>query len=111
MPKWNVTIPDETDRLVRTHLARTGMKKGDLSALVDEAVRGAIIRKMAAELRVENPEADEAELEEALQSAVRRGTLRQIVEEVQERNADADPDELQAEIDEALAWVRRARPA
>ena len=35
MPKWNLTIPDETDRLVRTHLARNGMKKGDLSALVN----------------------------------------------------------------------------
>ena len=111
MPKWNVTIPDETDRLVRSHLARNGMKKGDLSALVDEAVRSAIIRKMAAQLREENPEADEAELEKALQSAVRRGSLREIVRDVQDRNAGADPDELQAEIDEALAWVRRARPA
>jgi hypothetical protein len=111
MPKWNVTIPDETDRLVRTHLARNGMKKGDLSALVDEAVRGAIIRKMAAELREQHPEAGAAELEKALQGAVRRGALGQIIEDVQERNANADPDELQAEIDEALAWVRRARPA
>lgn len=111
MPKWNVTIPDETDRLVRSHLARIGMKKGDLSALVDEAVRSAVIRKMAAQLRDENPEADEAELEEALRSAVRRGVLREIVRDVQERAADADPVELQAEIDDAVAWVRRARPA
>jgi len=110
MIRWNLSIPDETDRLVRTHLARTGMKKGDLSAFVDEAVRSTVIRKMAAQLRVENPEASASDLEEALLSAVRRGVLREIVGEVRERNADADPDELQAEIDEALAWVR-AHPA
>lgn len=110
MSRWNLSIPDETDRLVRSHLARTGMKKGDLSAFVDEAVRSAVIRKMAAQLREENPEASDRELEEALQSAVRRGALREIIQEVRERNADADPDELQAEIDEAVAWVR-AHPA
>lgn len=110
MPKWNVTIPDETDRLVRTHLARSGMKKGDLSALVDEAVRAAVIRKMAAQLRAEWPEAGEDELEEALQRAVRREIFGEIVRDVQERNTDADPDELQTDIDEAVAWVR-AHPA
>lgn len=111
MPKWNLSIPDETDRLVRSHLARNGMKKGDLSALVNEAVRSAVIRKMAAQIREEFPEADDAELESALQSAVRRGVVREIVRGVQQRNADADPDELQVEIDEAMAWVRRASPA
>ena len=110
MTKWNVTVNDETDRLVRTHLARTGMKKGDLSLFIEEAARSAVLRKMAAQLREENPEAGEEELEEALQSAVRRGMLREIVEDVRERNAGADPAELQVEIDEAMAWVR-AHPA
>jgi len=107
MPKWNLSIPDETDRLVRTHLARNGMKKGDLSALVNEAVRSAVMRKMAAQIREENPEADNAELEAALQSSVRRAVIREIIQDVQHRDANADPDELQMEIDEALAWVRR----
>ncbi len=110
MTKWNVTVNEMTDRLVRTHLARTGMKKGDLSLFVEEAARSAVLRKMAAQLREENPEAGEEEMAEALQSAVRRGMLKEIVEEVRERNAGDDPDELQAEIDEAVAWVR-ANPA
>jgi hypothetical protein len=110
MPKWNLSIPDETDRLVRGHLARSGVKKGDLSALVDEAVRCAVIRKMAAQLRDEHPDADDAELERILESAVRREIFGEIVREIRERNADSPPDELQAEIDEAVAWVR-AHPA
>lgn len=110
MPKWNVSIPDETDRLVRSHLARCGMRKGDLSSLVNEAVRDNIIRKMAAQLCTEMPSASDEELEAALESAVRRAVFGGIVRDVQERNADADPDELRAEIDDAVAWVR-AHPA
>ena len=39
MTRWNLSIPEQTDRAVRTFLARTGDKKGDLSRFVDEAVR------------------------------------------------------------------------
>jgi hypothetical protein len=36
--RWSVVVPEETDRALRTFLARTGGKKGDLSRFVDEAV-------------------------------------------------------------------------
>ena len=39
MIRWNLSIPEETDRMVRSFLARIGGKKGDLSLFVDEAVR------------------------------------------------------------------------
>ena len=39
MTRWNLSISEKTDRLVRSHLARIGMKKGDLSKFVDTAVR------------------------------------------------------------------------
>lgn len=39
MTRWNLSISEETDRIVRTFLARNGGKKGDLSRFVDEAVR------------------------------------------------------------------------
>ena len=42
MPRWNLVISDDTDRSVRSHLARTGGKKGDLSRFVDRAARQAI---------------------------------------------------------------------
>ena len=42
MTRWNIVISKETDRQVRSYLARTGGKKGDLSRFVDRAVRQAI---------------------------------------------------------------------
>jgi hypothetical protein len=37
--RWNLSIARDTDIAVRTFLARTGFKKGDLSRFVEEAVR------------------------------------------------------------------------
>ena len=42
MTQWNIVISEETDRQVRSYLARTSGKKGDLSRFVDRAVRQAI---------------------------------------------------------------------
>ena len=42
MARWNVVISEDTDRTVRSYLARAGGKKGDLSHFVDRAVRQAI---------------------------------------------------------------------
>ena len=61
MPKWNVTIPDETDRLVRGFLARRGMKKGDLSAFVDDAVQSEVMRQFAHELQERDPKLSDTE--------------------------------------------------
>ncbi len=42
MTRWNLVVSEDTDRSVRSYLARTGGKKGDLSRFVDRAVRQAI---------------------------------------------------------------------
>lgn len=42
MTRWNLVISDDTDRSVRSYLARTGGRKGDLSRFVDRAVRQAV---------------------------------------------------------------------
>ena len=39
MTRGNLSIQDDTDRLVRVFLARAGLKKGDLSAFVEAACR------------------------------------------------------------------------
>jgi Cu/Ag efflux pump CusA len=59
MTRWNLSIPDETDRMVRSHLARTGLKKGDLSKFVDEAVRGAVLRRTVKEVQAQNVDLSE----------------------------------------------------
>ena len=43
MIRWNLSIPEETDRTVRTFLSRNGGKKGDLSQFVNEAVRRRVL--------------------------------------------------------------------
>ena len=40
--RWSLVISDATDRSLRSYLARTGGRKGDLSRFVDRAVRQAI---------------------------------------------------------------------
>ncbi len=59
MIRWNLSIPEETDRMVRSHLAQTGLKKGDLSKFVDEAVREAVLRRTIKEVRAQNADLSE----------------------------------------------------
>ena len=44
MTRWNLSIPEKTDRAVRAYLARVGGKKGDLSKFVDKAVRRYVLK-------------------------------------------------------------------
>ena len=62
MTRWNLSIREETDRLVRVFLARTGLKKGDLSAFVESACRGEVLRRTVAEIHEQNADlsADDA---------------------------------------------------
>ena len=62
MTRWNLSISEETDRAVRSHLARTGLKKGNLSRFVDTAVRREILRRTVKEVQSQNADltADQA---------------------------------------------------
>lgn len=42
MTRWNIVVPDDTDRTVRNHLTRTGGGKAGLSRFVARAVRQAV---------------------------------------------------------------------
>jgi hypothetical protein len=70
MTRWNLSIPEETDRAVRTYLARTGMKKGSLSAFVDEAVRSRVFRMTVERVKEQNSDADAEELQRLIDEAV-----------------------------------------
>lgn len=36
--RWSIVVPEETDRALRSYLARRGTRKGDISRFVEEAV-------------------------------------------------------------------------
>jgi hypothetical protein len=68
--KWTISVTREMDVELRTHLASTGAKKGDLSRFVAEAVRWRLAEINVASARAHNADVDpdvlEAEIERAL---------------------------------------------
>ncbi len=70
MTRWNLTIPEKTDRAVRTFLARTGGKKGDLSRFVDEAVRRRVLDLTVRGIKDRNVQYDQQEILDLIEAEV-----------------------------------------
>ena len=62
MTRWNLSIPEETDRTVRIFLGRNGGKKGDLSRFVDEAVRRRVFDLTVQQVKDRNAGYDQQEI-------------------------------------------------
>ena len=62
MTRWNLSISEQTDRAVRSFLARTGGKKGDLSRFVDEAVRRRVLDLTVRQIKDRNAQQDQQAL-------------------------------------------------
>ncbi len=73
--RWTVSVSIETDIAVRSFLAHRGMKKGDLSKFIEEAVKWRVLDQTMAEARSKfadmPPEALESLIDEAV-AAVRQ---------------------------------------
>ncbi len=73
--RWTVCVSKDTDISVRTFLAERGMKKGDLSKFIEDAVRWRVLDRTIAEARSQfadmTPEALESLIEEAVDTARR----------------------------------------
>lgn len=70
MTRWTVSVSKDTDIAVRSFLARRGMKKGDLSKFIEDAVKWRVLDQTMAEARGKfadlSPRALEALIEEAV---------------------------------------------
>lgn len=77
--RWTVSVSKETDIAVRSFLARRGMKKGDLSKFIEEAVKWRVLDQTMAEARSQfadmPPEQAEALIDEAV-AATRKANPR-----------------------------------
>ena len=62
MTRWYLSISEQTDRTVRTFLARTGGKKGDLSRFVDEAVRRHVLDLTVRRVKDRNARQDQQDI-------------------------------------------------
>ena len=76
--RWTVSVSKETDIAVRSFLAQRGLKKGDLSKFVEDAVRWRVLDQTITEVRGKfadlPPEELEALIEEAISSARKTDT-------------------------------------
>lgn len=70
MPRWTIQVDDKTDRAVRTHIARNGGRKGDLSKFVEQAVRKAVFWQTVDAAREFNKDVDPQEIEAAVDAAL-----------------------------------------
>jgi 23S rRNA G2445 N2-methylase RlmL len=70
MSRWTVVIPEKTNRMVRTHLALRGAKKGDLSKFVDQAVRQALFHETVDTIKDRNREMPADLIEAAIEETV-----------------------------------------
>jgi hypothetical protein len=49
--RWNIKVSKETDLTLRTFLGSQGMKKGDLSKFIEEAVKWRLFDQTVSEVR------------------------------------------------------------
>ncbi len=68
--RWTVSVSRDTDIAVRSFLAQRGMKKGDLSKFIEEAVKWRVFNQTTTEVRSKfadmPPEALQALIDEAV---------------------------------------------
>src|ERR1700723_1051607 len=73
--RWTVCVSRDTDIAVRSFLAQRGMKKGDLSKFIEEAVKWRVLAQTVAEARGNfadmPPHEREAVIDEAVAAARR----------------------------------------
>jgi Ribbon-helix-helix domain len=70
MTRWTLVISDDTDKALRTFLAQTGGKKGDLSDFVEKAVRDKLFHLTVGNIKQRNSVFDQAELTNLINEAV-----------------------------------------
>ncbi len=69
--RWNIKVSKETDLTLRTFLGSQGMKKGDLSKFIEEAVRAHIFHRTIQYIKAHNADSDPEELQALIDDTVR----------------------------------------
>ena len=67
--RWSIKVSRETDLTLRTYLGARGMKKGDLSKFIEEAVRWRILSRTVRDIKARH--ANVNELQAVIDGAVR----------------------------------------
>lgn len=70
MTRWTVSVSKATDIAVRSFLTQRGMKKGDLSKFIEEAVKWRVLDQTMTEAHSKFADMPTAELEALIEEAV-----------------------------------------
>jgi hypothetical protein len=69
--RWNIKVSKETDLTLRTFLGSQGMKKGDLSKFIEEAVRWRVFHRTVHDIRTRHAAIDPDYVQRVVDDAVR----------------------------------------
>jgi hypothetical protein len=69
--RWNIKVSKETDVSLRNYLGSQGMKKGDLSKFIEQAVLKQVFHRTIEDIHARNRDADPAEVETEIEAAIR----------------------------------------
>ena len=68
--RWSIVVPEGTDRALRSYLARTGGRKGDLSRFVDNAVLTRLFDLTVEDVKERNRAQSQDDIIEAIKEAL-----------------------------------------
>jgi Ribbon-helix-helix domain len=69
--RWNLKVSKEADLDLRTFLGSQGIKKGDLSKFIEDAVRRRVLQCTIQDIRARNSDADPDVIQRIVDEAVR----------------------------------------
>ena len=68
--RWNIKVSKETDLTLRTFLGSQGMKKGDLSKFIEQAVRAHVFHRTVQDIKARNADTDPDEMQALIDEVV-----------------------------------------
>ncbi len=68
--RWSVVVPEATDKALRNYLAGNGMKKGDISHFIDEAVQLHLFDLVTGKVKMHNKQFNQDVILAAIEEAV-----------------------------------------
>jgi Ribbon-helix-helix domain len=68
--RWNIKVSKETDLMLRTFLGSQGMRKGDLSKFIEDAVRWRVFNRTVQDIKAKNAGMDLGHVQELVDEAL-----------------------------------------
>jgi hypothetical protein len=69
--RWNIKVSKETDHTLRTFLSSQGIKRGELSKFIEQAVRAHVFHRSVQDIKARNAGTGPEELQALIDHAVR----------------------------------------